>query len=78
MPQTPERFGNDAIYRFLYIDAIYRFLYIDAIYRFLYIDAIYRNDLEKHRDEMECGELISNYVTALRNIFWRTKKVLET
>jgi rRNA pseudouridine-1189 N-methylase Emg1 (Nep1/Mra1 family) len=50
----------------------------NAIYRFLYIDAIYRNDLEKHRDEMECGELISNYVTALRNIFWRTKKVLET
>jgi hypothetical protein len=39
---------------------------------------LYGNDLEKHRDEMECGELISNYVTALRNIFWRTKKVLET
>ena len=23
------------------------------------------NDLEKHRNEMECGELISNYVTVL-------------
>jgi hypothetical protein len=32
------------------------------------------NDLEKHRDEMECGELISNYVTVLHNIFLSTKK----
>ncbi|MFL6381642.1 MAG: hypothetical protein ACJ72S_10170 [Nitrososphaeraceae archaeon] len=27
------------------------------------------NDLEKHRDEMQCGELVSNYVTVLQNIF---------
>jgi hypothetical protein len=32
------------------------------------------NDLEKHRDEIECGELISNYVTVLHNIFLSTKK----
>lgn len=32
------------------------------------------NDLEKHRDEMECGELISNYVTVLHNIFSSVKK----
>jgi hypothetical protein len=27
------------------------------------------NDLEKHRDGMQCSELISNYVTVLQNIF---------
>jgi hypothetical protein len=27
------------------------------------------NDLEKHRDRMQCSELISNYVTILQNIF---------
>jgi hypothetical protein len=32
------------------------------------------NDLERHRDEMECGELITNYVTVLHNIFSSTKK----
>ncbi len=35
------------------------------------------NDLEKHRDEMECGELISNYVTVLHNIFSSVKKEME-
>ena len=32
------------------------------------------NDLEKHRNEMECGELISNYVTVLHNIFSSVKR----
>jgi hypothetical protein len=36
------------------------------------------NDLEKHRDEMECGELISNYVTVLHNIFLSTKKEIKS
>jgi hypothetical protein len=31
------------------------------------------NDIEKHRESMECGELISNYVTVLQNIFSRGK-----
>lgn len=35
------------------------------------------NDLEKHRDEMECGELISNYVTVLHNIFSSVKKDMK-
>ena len=35
------------------------------------------NDLEKHRDEMECGELISNYVTVLHKIFSSVKKEME-
>ena len=35
------------------------------------------NDLEKHRDEMECGELISNYVTVLHNIFSSVKKEMK-
>ena len=35
------------------------------------------NDLEKHRDEMECGELISNYVTVLHNIFSSIKKEMK-
>ena len=35
------------------------------------------NDLEKNRDEMECGELISNYVTVLHNIFSSVKKEMK-
>jgi hypothetical protein len=35
------------------------------------------NDLEKHREEMECGELISNYVTVLHNIFSSVKKEMK-
>jgi len=31
------------------------------------------NDIEKHRESMECGDLISNYVTVLQNIFSRGK-----
>ncbi|NAL77156.1 hypothetical protein [Nitrososphaera sp. AFS] len=31
------------------------------------------NDLEKYRDEMECSELISNYVKVLLNIFTTSK-----
>jgi hypothetical protein len=36
------------------------------------------NDLEKHRDEMESGELISNYVTVLHNIFSSEKKEMKS
>jgi hypothetical protein len=36
------------------------------------------NDLEKHRDEMESGELISNYVTVLHNIFSSVKKEMKS
>ena len=32
------------------------------------------NDLEKHRDEMECSILISNYVKVLHNILSTTKQ----
>jgi hypothetical protein len=35
------------------------------------------NDLEKHRDDMQCGELISNYVTVLHNIFSSVKKEMK-
>jgi hypothetical protein len=31
------------------------------------------NDLEKYRDEMECSELISNYVKVLLNVFATSK-----
>lgn len=31
------------------------------------------NDIERHRDNMESGELISNYVTVLQNIFSKGK-----
>lgn len=33
------------------------------------------NDLEKIRDEMECGELTSNYVSVLHNILSAKKEV---
>jgi len=36
------------------------------------------NDLEKHRDDMESGELISNYVTVLNNIFSSVKKEMKS
>jgi hypothetical protein len=36
------------------------------------------NDLERHRDDMESGELISNYVTVLHNIFSSVKKEMKS
>ena len=35
------------------------------------------NDLEKHREEMQCGELISTYVTVLQNIFLEQRKGIK-
>jgi hypothetical protein len=35
------------------------------------------NDLEKHRDEMQCSELVSNYVTVLQNIFLEQRKEIR-
>ena len=35
------------------------------------------NDLEKHREEMQCGELISTYVTVLQNIFLEQRKEIK-
>jgi hypothetical protein len=35
------------------------------------------NDLEKRREEMESGELISNYVAVLHNIFSKQRKDLK-
>jgi hypothetical protein len=32
------------------------------------------NDLEKHREGMQCAELISNYVTVLQNVFSDNRK----
>lgn len=32
------------------------------------------NDLEKHREGMQCAELISNYVTVLQNMFSDNRK----
>jgi hypothetical protein len=35
------------------------------------------NDLEKRREEMESGELISNYVTVLHSIFTKQRKDIK-
>jgi len=35
------------------------------------------NDIEKYREEMQCGELISNYVTVLQNIFLEQRKEIK-
>ena len=35
------------------------------------------NDLEKHRDGMQCSELISNYVTVLQNIFLEQRNKIQ-
>jgi hypothetical protein len=35
------------------------------------------NDLEKHREEMQCSELISNYVTVLQNIFLQQRNEMK-
>jgi hypothetical protein len=35
------------------------------------------NDLEKHRDRMQCSELVLNYVTVLRNIFLEQRKEIR-
>ena len=35
------------------------------------------NDLEKHREGMQCSELVSNYVTVLQNIFLEQKTEMD-
>jgi hypothetical protein len=35
------------------------------------------NDLEKHRDGMQCSELVSNYVAVLQNIFLEQRKEIR-
>ena len=35
------------------------------------------NDLEKHREAMQCSELVSNYVTVLQNIFLEQRKEID-
>ena len=35
------------------------------------------NDLEKHREGMQCSELVSNYVTVLQNIFLEQRKEMD-
>ena len=35
------------------------------------------NDLEKHREAMQCSELVSKYVTVLQNIFLGQRKEID-
>ena len=35
------------------------------------------NDLEKHREGMQCSELVSNYVTVLQKIFLEQRNEME-
>ncbi|HET7285798.1 MAG TPA: hypothetical protein VFI70_14035, partial [Nitrososphaeraceae archaeon] len=35
------------------------------------------NDLEKHREGMQCSELVSNYVTVLQNILLEQRKEMD-
>ncbi len=68
--------NGDDIMRLMYISLI---IYMNEALKLpKALTMSFGNDLEKYRDEMECGELISNYVTVLRNIFSSTKKELES
>ncbi|HYA85159.1 MAG TPA: hypothetical protein VEH06_17180 [Candidatus Bathyarchaeia archaeon] len=68
--------NGDDIMRLMYISLI---IYMNECLKLpKALTMSFGNDLEKHRDEMECAELISNYVTVLRNIFSSTKKEIES
>jgi len=68
--------NGDDIMRLVYISLI---IYIDECLKLpKALTMSFGKDLEKHRDETECAELISNYVTVLHNIFSSTKKEIES
>jgi hypothetical protein len=68
--------NGDDIMRLMYISLI---IYMNECLKLpKTLTMSFGNDLEKHRDEMECAELISNYVTVLHNIFSSTKKKIES
>jgi hypothetical protein len=68
--------NGDDIMRLMYLSLI---IYMNECLKLpKALTMAFGNDLEKHRDEMECGELISNYVTVLHNIFSSTKKEIES
>jgi hypothetical protein len=54
---------DDDVMRLMYLSL---FIYMNECLRLpKSLTMSFGNDLEKHRDEMECGELISNYVRVL-------------
>ena len=68
--------NGDDIMRLMYLSLL---IYINECLKLPKALTIsFGNDLEKIRDEMECGELISNYVSVLHNIFLSTNKEVES
>ena len=67
-----ENDGDNEIMKFMYYSLL---IYMNEYLKMpKSLTMAFGNDIEKYREEMQCGELISNYVTVLQNIFFRTKK----
>jgi hypothetical protein len=66
---------GDDIMRLMYLLLL---IYMNECLKLLKALTMSFGNLEKHRDEMERGEIISIYVTVLHNIFSTTKKEIES
>ena len=64
---NPRENDNNEIMKLMYYSLL---IYINEYLKLpKSLTMAFGNDLEKHRDGMQCSELISNYVTVLQNIF---------
>ena len=64
---NPRENDNNEIMKLMYYSLL---IYINEYLKLpKSLTMAFGNDLENHRDGMQCSELISNYVTVLQNIF---------
>ena len=64
---NPRENDNNEIMKLMYYSLL---IYINEYLKLpKSLTMAFGNDLEKHRDGMQCSELISNYVAVLQNIF---------
>jgi hypothetical protein len=72
---NPKENDNNEIMKLMYYSLL---IYISEYLKLpKSLTMAFGNDLEKHRDEMQCGELVSNYVTVLQNIFLEQRKEIR-
>jgi hypothetical protein len=72
---NPGENDNNAIMKLMYYSLL---IYMNEYLKLpKSLTMAFGNDLEKHRDGMQCSELISNYVTVLQNIFLEQRNTIR-
>jgi hypothetical protein len=72
---NPGENDNNAIMKLMYYSLL---IYMNEYLKLpKSLTMAFGNDLEKHREGMQCSELVSNYVTVLQNIFLEQRKEMD-